>query len=206
MRVAAILSAISTIAIVVFASTGAVAQQVYAYPNAGQTESQQSQDRFECHQWSVTQSGFDPSTAPPLAVRPASPPPPPPRSGYSDRRQQRSGGGLFGIGDGGMFQGSGVVGDAATGAALGAAGGAIAGDAGQGAAIGAVASTLFGALNRSSAQARQPEPPPQQSYNYDYYQQQQAAANRDFDQREAEVAEYNRAFGACMSSRDYTVN
>ena len=103
-----------------------------------------------------------------------------------------------------MFQGSGLIGDAATGAALGAAGGAIAGDAGQGAAIGAVASTLFGALNRSSAQSRQP--PQQQSYNYDYYQQQQAGADREFDQREAAVAEYNRAFGACMSSRDYTVN
>ena len=204
MRVAAILSAISTTVIVVFASAGAVGQQVYAYPNAGQTESQQSQDRFECHQWSVTQSGFDPSTAPPLTARPASPPPPP-RSGYSDRRQRRSSGGLFGIGDGGMFQGSGLIGDAATGAALGAAGGAIAGDAGQGAAIGAVASTLFGALNRSSAQSRQP-PPQQQSYNYDYYQQQQAGADREFDQREAVVAEYNRAFGACMSSRDYTVN
>ena len=205
MRLVGIFSALVTTAAITLTSAGAVAQQVYAYPNAGQTEARQGQDRFECHRWSVTQSGFDPSTAPPLSARPATPPPPPPQSGYSDRGQRCSSGGLFGIGNGGMFQGGGMVGDAATGAALGAAGGAIAGDAGQGAAIGAVASTLFGALNRSSQRA-QPPPQQQQNYNYDYYQQQQAVADHDFNQREAEVAEYNRAFGACMSSRDYTVN
>jgi len=177
------------------------AQQAYAYPNAGQTEAQQSKDRFECHQWAVTQSGFDPSTAPPLAARPVAPPPDP-NAGYSDQRRS-SGGSILGIGNGGMFQGGGMMGDAATGAALGAAGGAIAGDAGQGAAIGAVASTLFGALSRSSQPSA---PPPQQQASQDhYYQQQQAQADQQYQQRMVQQTEYNRAFGACMSARSYTV-
>lgn len=37
----------------------------FVYPKAGQSEQQQSQDRYECHQWAVSQTGFDPSTAPP---------------------------------------------------------------------------------------------------------------------------------------------
>ena len=117
MKVGAIISIISVTAAVMLTADGFAAQQVFAYPNAGQTEAQQSQDRFECHQWSVAQSGFDPSSAAPLAPRPAAPPPPGPRTGYSEPRQRRSNRGFLGIGDGG------VLGDAATGAALGAAGG-----------------------------------------------------------------------------------
>ena len=109
---------------------------------------------------------------------------------------------LLGIGNGGMLQGSGVVGDAATGAALGAAGGAIAGDAGKGAAIGAVASTLFGAFNRATDK---PAPAPQAQVNA-YQQQQQAAAAQNYNQRLQMNNEYNRAFGTCMTARNYTVN
>lgn len=182
-------------------SGGVSAQQAYAYPNAGQTEAQQSKDRFECHQWSVSQSGFDPSTAPPLPARPVAGAAPNYNTGYSDQRQASSGG-ILGIGNGGMFQGGGMVGDAATGAALGAAGGAIAGDAGKGAAIGAVASTLFGALNRSTST---PAAPPPQPANDPYLQQQQAQADQAYNQRMQQLGEYNRAFGACMSARSYTV-
>ena len=174
--------------------------QVFAYPNAGQSEEQQSRDRFECHQWSVSQTGFHPTTAAPLPSRAATPPPNP-NQGYTDRQQPKRRG-LLGIGDGGFFEGGGMVGDAATGAALGAAGGAIAGNAGQGAAIGALASTVFGALSRSSQPAPQPAPPPQQ----DYYQQQQAQIDQAHMQRIEQVEQYNRAYGACMRSRDYTVN
>ncbi len=180
----------------------ATAQQVFAYPNAGQSEAQQSQDRFECHQWAVAQSGFDPSTAPPLAARPMTPPPDP-RAGYSDRQQRPRSRGLLGIGDGGFFEGGGMMGDAATGAALGAAGGALAGDAGEGAAIGALASTVFGALSRSTAQ---PEPQAAPAPNHDYYRQQQAIADQEYNARMERLGEYNRAFGACMTARNYTVN
>lgn len=34
---------------------------VYAYPKDGQSEEQQSTDRYECHKWAVAQSGFDPT-------------------------------------------------------------------------------------------------------------------------------------------------
>jgi len=33
-----------------------------AYPKNGQTPEQQTKDKFECHQWAVGQSGFDPTT------------------------------------------------------------------------------------------------------------------------------------------------
>ena len=179
------------------------AEQVFAYPNAGQSQEQQSQDRFECHQWSVTQSGFDPSTAPPLASRPVAPPPQQ-RAGYSDRRAPQQKRGLLGIGDGGFFEGGGMIGDAATGAALGAAGGALAGDAGEGAAIGALASTVLGAFSRSAKPAQPARPAP--SADSEYYRQQQANADQQYNERIDRVDEYNRAFGACMTARDYTVN
>jgi len=180
-------------------SMSALAQsQIFAYPSAGQSEEQQSRDRFECHQWSVSQTGFDPSTAQPLPARAATPPPPNRgyNQGYSDRRR-RGNRGFLGIGDGGLFEGGGIVGDAATGAALGAAGGAIAGDAGEGAAIGALASTVFGALSRSSrpAPVRQPQSQPQQ-----------AQVDQAYLDRIDRVDEYNRAYGACMRSREYTIN
>jgi hypothetical protein len=34
---------------------------IYAYPKNGQTDAQAATDRFECHQWAVSQTGFDPS-------------------------------------------------------------------------------------------------------------------------------------------------
>lgn len=33
------------------------------YPSAGQSTEQQAKDRYECHRWAVSQSGYDPSTA-----------------------------------------------------------------------------------------------------------------------------------------------
>jgi hypothetical protein len=33
-----------------------------AYPKNGQNADQQGRDKFECHQWAVTQSGYDPTT------------------------------------------------------------------------------------------------------------------------------------------------
>ena len=78
---------------------------------------------------------------------------------------------------------------AAKGAALGAVGGAIGGNAGKGAAIGAGVGGTFGAMRRRDAEAQQ-----QQA------QAQQAAAN---SQRSAG---FNRAMGACLQGRGYTVN
>ncbi len=88
---------------------------------------------------------------------------------------------------GGLFRG------AARGAALGAVGGAIAGDAGKGAAIGAATGGLIGGMRRRDQVARQ------QHQQQQYQQQQQAALQQGH-------GAYNRAFGACMQGRGYTVN
>ena len=86
----------------------------------------------------------------------------------------------------------GAVGGAARGAALGAIGGAIAGDAGKGAAIGAGTGAAMGGMRRRSSQQ-------QNSQEQAQWEQQQKA------QYEASRNEYNRAYGACLQGRDYTV-
>jgi hypothetical protein len=35
--------------------------QVYFYPKEGQTADQQSRDQFECYNWAIEKTGFDPS-------------------------------------------------------------------------------------------------------------------------------------------------
>ena len=82
----------------------------------------------------------------------------------------------------------GAVRGAAGGAALGAAAGAIAGDAGKGAAIGAASGGIIGGARRARSQKQQEQ-----------YAQQQAAGYEQ--QRNG----YNRAWGACMEGRGYTV-
>jgi hypothetical protein len=74
---------------------------------------------------------------------------------------------------------------AARGAAGGAAIGAITGDAGEGAGVGAVVGTMAG-----GRQARQ----------------QQAARNQQaVSQQQQMISTYDRAFGACMEGRGYTI-
>ena len=87
---------------------------------------------------------------------------------------------------GGLFRG------ALGGAALGAVGGAIGGNAGEGAAIGAGVGALFGAMRR----ARWAEEQQQTQMGYAAQQQSTLAQGR---------ANYNRAFGVCMTGRGYTV-
>jgi hypothetical protein len=90
---------------VVLATGSSRAQDIYAYPAKGQTQSQQDRDRYECHSWAVKQTGFDPSRAQAAASDThAVPNQPPPPQGH-------------------------VVKGAARGAALGAVGGAITGNA-----------------------------------------------------------------------------
>ncbi len=103
------------------------AADFFIYPTKGQSKDQQSKDEYECHSWSVGQTGFDPTKT----YKASSPPP----------QQQAEQGGL--------------VGGAARGAALGAVGGAIGGDAGKGAAIGAATGGLFGGMRRRSSQREQ---------------------------------------------------
>lgn len=86
----------------------------------------------------------------------------------------------------------GVVKGAARGAAVGAVGGAIAGDAGKGAAVGAATGGLVGGMKRRDQQAQAAQAQSQTAA------QQQAALSQ-------QQAGYNRALGACLEGRGYTV-
>ena len=101
---------------------------VYVYPAAGQDAAQLDRDRYECHLWSVRQSGFDPSVAqaaPHQQVQVVAMPPP----------------------------GSGTVAGAATGAIIGAAVSSPY-ETGSGALVGAAAGALLGAAS-DAARAQQ---------------------------------------------------
>ena len=87
---------------------------------------------------------------------------------------------------------AGVVKGAAGGALAGVAVGAIAGDAGKGAAIGAASGALIGGMRRRGQQ--------QQQQNAQQQWEQEQAANYA-NQRN----NYNRAYGACLEGRGYTV-
>jgi hypothetical protein len=36
-------------------------EEIFIYPKEGQSEGQQATDRYECHRWAITQTGFDPT-------------------------------------------------------------------------------------------------------------------------------------------------
>ena len=40
------------------------ADQLFIYPQKGQSEQQQADDRYECYRWSVSQTGYDPTQPP----------------------------------------------------------------------------------------------------------------------------------------------
>ncbi len=125
---------------------------VFAYPTGGQDQQQQSFDQFECHQWSVQQSGFDPAVQqqqPQVAQAT-----PPPNTSASALR------------------------GAAGGAAIGAVGGAIGGDAGKGAAIGAGVGALGGGMRRNRQQQERAQWEAQQQQQQQQAQQ-QAQQQRD---------------------------
>ena len=36
-------------------------ERIFVYPRQGQSEEQQAKDRYECHSWAVSQTGYDPT-------------------------------------------------------------------------------------------------------------------------------------------------
>jgi hypothetical protein len=91
--------------------------------------------------------------------------------------------GSGGSGSSGGTAAGGMVRGAAGGAALGAVGGAIAGNAGKGAAIGAGTGALFGGVRQHSNRKK----------------------NTQSNQGQQSNAAYQRALGACMQGRGYSV-
>jgi hypothetical protein len=51
-------------------SSASPAEDFFIYPKNGQSEAQEAQDRYECHSWATSQTGFDP-TQPGGGVPPA---------------------------------------------------------------------------------------------------------------------------------------
>jgi len=151
------------------------------YPRAGQSAEQQRQDRFECHEFAVESTGFDPQFESQFLARSQAQLATQSNTGGPDPNQ------------------GGTVRGAARGAALGALGGAIGGNAGRGAAIGAGTGALFGTGRRQSAQNERA------SWEREQARQRQQESNRlqaEFDQGKDA---YERAFTVCMRARDYEV-
>ncbi len=107
---------------------GQALADLFIYPKQGQSQKQQDRDKFECHSWAVSQSGFDP-----MRRQTASTPPP--------AREAPQGG----VGRG-----------AFRGAAVGAAVGGISGrGAGRGAGAGAAGGAMIGGMRRRDQQKRE---------------------------------------------------
>jgi hypothetical protein len=114
----------TAIAPVATAPDAASLTRVYFYAQNGQSEARQDRDRFECFNWAVEKTGFDPS-------RRALPP---------ERREQ-----VVPV----AHPGATVLAGTVTGALIGAA---VSNpwDRGEGAAIGAIAGTALGSIAASS--------------------------------------------------------
>lgn len=92
-------------------ATSALAQQ-FVYPAKGQSPDQQKKDEYECHQWAVKQTGYDPTKPAPAPA--AAPKPATTATGTTP------GAGVRGAARGAVV-GEVVGGDAGAGAAAGAA-------------------------------------------------------------------------------------
>jgi hypothetical protein len=95
--------------------------QVYAYPLQGQSPEQTDRDRYDCHEWAVKQTNFDPSapgTPPHDQVRVAAGPPP----GTNTAIGAVAGAVLGAVIAGPRNAGFGAVAGGVTGAAIGSTG------------------------------------------------------------------------------------
>ena len=151
---------------------------VFVYPKNNQNMEQQKKDEMDCFYWAKQQTGIDP-------MAPAPPPQQAQQQAQSQQKEPPKGGAVKG---------------AAGGAAAGAAIGAIAGDAGEGAAIGATAGAIRGRRAQKKAERQAEAQAKTQQQQAQQQSQQQAQA-----QEKERKATYNRAFGACLDGKGYTV-
>jgi hypothetical protein len=94
--------------VICVAARGATAQNSppYIYPSNGQTQQQQDKDKYECYQWAVSQSRFDPANPSPTSTNAEQP------------QRGATGGAARGAAVGAV--GGAISGDAGAGAASGA--------------------------------------------------------------------------------------
>jgi Glycine-zipper domain len=156
---------------------------VFAFPRNNQNADQQLKDESDCYGMAKQQTGID-----------AQSPPPKPMSAEEKQAQQQQA-----AANAPQAQGTRVRG-AARGAAGGAMIGAIAGDAGKGAAIGAVGGTMRGGLKQRQTNAASKQQAAQKAAA-----QQAEAEKQALVQHEEGLDTFQRAFGACMDARGYSV-
>ena len=156
---------------------------VFVFGRNSQTPDQQLKDESECYAAAKQQSGIDPKAPPPAA-----------KSAEQKQAEQKAAADNADAPKGGRVKG------AARGAAGGAAIGAIAGDAGTGAGAGAVAGTMRGGMQQRQASATAKKEASAK-----------VAAEQKAEEDRAKLAHaegldtFQRAFGACMDARNYSV-
>jgi len=166
----------------------ALAQDLFAYPPEGRAKARQQQDQFECHQWAVEQTHFDPvqyaaEPAPgqgmaPSAAAPSSP------SGSQGSRQAAK-----------------LAAGAAQGASIAKISG---GNPGEGAAAGAVLRTLQGRMaTRAAEEQRQREAQAARQAQSQQAQTQQSQQQQELQSRRKA---YQQARATCFKARGYTVS
>jgi len=157
---------------------GRVGAGVYAYPSAGQSIEQMSTDQLACHDWSVAQSGFDPTRD--HSPEPIPYTPPPTKSGGSADRSDGQ--------------------NAARGGARGAVMGAVVtGNPVTGVVVGSATSVLFGKKKRKDKEKEE------ESWQQQHQQQQQQQQQETQQYVQEGTESYRGAYLACMTSKKYSV-
>jgi Glycine-zipper domain len=156
---------------------------MFAFPKNGQSADQQLKDESECYGMAKQRTSVDPT-------KPAPQGPSPEEIAAAQEEAADNAKQVYGT----------RVRGAARGAAGGAAIGAIAGDAGTGAAAGAVAGTMRGGMSQRQANAQSKQQAAAQAA---------AALKKQTEELQREHQEgidtFQRAFAACMDSRNYSV-
>ena len=120
----------------IFTAYPVLSQQVYIFPNKGQSQETMESDKYQCYQWAKQQTGFDPS-----------------QPQYTTQvNTQRQGDVVRGAARGALV--GAVIGEIADD------------DAGKGAAIGAASGGLFGGMKRRNRMASQQAAQQQQQQAY----------------------------------------
>ena len=161
--------------VLTIAGSAALAQDMYVYPAKGQSEQQLSTDRYECHRWAVTETGFDPidlgESGPPRAVRVPVP-------------ENKATGAT----------GKGAIAGALAGAVLGHGD-----DKLKNTAIGAAVGAAVGGAVEANGEMKA------QDQARDEAQQRADEMKRTKGEKAMRRANYRRALTACLEGRGYTV-
>ena len=166
--------------------------QVFVYPPEGRSQQQQKMDQFECHQWAVEQTQFDPAQFAAHGVQATTANSP--AAAVSQSTAPTAG--KSGIASGETSTGRVVVASAAQGAAISAVAD---GDAAKGAAAGAGVGLLRKRMMERQAAAL---------VGQQQLQEQQRAAQRQAAQAssvQANALAYQTARSTCLRGRGYTI-